>query len=198
MAKFVGDELERIELTHADEWWEWLSANHLQSASVWVVTFKKHVPEWYVATTDLIDAALAFGWIDSLPRRLDEDRTMLRFSPRKAGSAWSLVNKQKIERLFALGKMRPSGIARIEEAKADGSWERIDQAGLLEEPDDLQDLFSESPEAKANWDRFPPSTRRAILEWILQARTDATRQKRIAETVEKAERGIRANQWSKS
>lgn len=191
------DQLRQVEIQSLIEWRRWLEHHWAETASVWVVSYRKHVVERHVPTPDLVDEALCFGWIDSRPRALDADRTMLLFSPRKPGSAWSKVNKEKIERLITEGRMAEPGLAKIESAKADGSWERIDQAGQLTEPDDLSAAFDLDPVAFGHWQAFPPSTRRAILEWILQARTEATRSKRVAETVTKAQVNERANQWVK-
>ncbi|OSZ72814.1 hypothetical protein CAP39_01295 [Sphingomonas sp. IBVSS1] len=172
---------------------DWLAAHHAQAGSIWLVTWKKGDPR-HISYDDIVEEALCFGWIDSLPRKLDAQRTMLRLSPRKPGSGWSTVNKARIERLLAAGMMAPAGLAMITLAKADGSWTRLDGAGALTEPDDLRAALAAAPGAAGHWATFPPSTRRAILEWIAQARTAATRERRIQTTASEAAVGRRANQ----
>jgi uncharacterized protein YdeI (YjbR/CyaY-like superfamily) len=141
----------------------------------------------------VVDEALCFGWIDSLPRRLDADRSMLLLSPRKPGSGWSKVNKDKVARLTADGRMAPAGLAKVEAAKADGSWARLDAVDALAEPDDLVAALDADPAARANFDAFPRSSRRGILEWIVNAKRPETRAARIATTVALASENRKAN-----
>jgi uncharacterized protein YdeI (YjbR/CyaY-like superfamily) len=189
------DQFERVEVTTRAQWRDWLSANHRQTESVWVVTFKIGALQPRVPYDDLVEEALAFGWVDSLPRKLDAERTMLLMSPRKPGSNWSAVNKARIETMTAAGLMHPAGLAKIEQARADGSWTALDAVDRLEVPADLADAFDQRPGSAEAFAAFPPSTRRGILEWIGNARRPETRAARIAETAEKAARGERANQW---
>ncbi|WP_029415759.1 YdeI/OmpD-associated family protein [Brevundimonas bacteroides] len=194
MAKALG-QFERVEVTDRAQWRYWLSANHEQTESVWVVTFKKGASQPRVPYDDLVEEALAFGWVDSLPRKLDAERTMLLMSPRKPGSNWSAVNKARIDKMTAAGLMHPAGLAKIEQAKADGSWSALDAVDRLEVPADLAAAFAERTGSAEAFAAFPPSTRRGILEWIGNAKRPETRAARIAETAEKAARGERANQW---
>ncbi len=166
-----------------------------QAQSVWLVTWKKASGDRHVPYGDIVDEALCFGWIDSLPRKLDAARSMLLLSPRKRGSAWSAVNKARLERLAAAGLIHPAGQAAIDAARADGSWSRLDAVDALVVPPDLEDAFAARPGAAENFGRFPPSARRGILEWIVQARRPETRHRRVTETADLAQRNIRANQF---
>lgn len=186
------DDLPRVEVRSIDELDAWLAANGAASGSVWIVTYKKGRGP-FVAYADMVDTLLAHGWIDSLPRTLDADRTMHLASPRKAGSAWSAINKAKIARLAAEGLMRPNGLAVVNRAKADGSWAALDGVETLVPPADLAAALVANPEAERHFARFPPSSRRGILEWIAAAKTATTRGKRIAETVAKAAENRKAN-----
>jgi uncharacterized protein YdeI (YjbR/CyaY-like superfamily) len=143
----------------------------------------------------MVRVALCFGWIDSIPGKVDELRTKLYFSPRKPGSAWSQSNKVRVEELEDQGLMRPAGQAKVDEAKASGMWSKIDEAQNAIVPDDLKAAFETYPGSSANFEAFPRGVRKQILEWITQAKTAPTRQKRIAETAELAGNNIRANQW---
>jgi uncharacterized protein YdeI (YjbR/CyaY-like superfamily) len=174
----------------------WLAANHESARGVWVTTWKKDSGEPYVPRGELVDAALAYGWIDSRPRKVDEWRTALLITPRKPTSAWSRVNKDKVEMLIADGRMAAPGLKAIERAKANGSWEKLDDVEAGTVPDDLEVAFDRHPGAREQWDAFPRSARRAILEWIAQAKARGNaRAKRVTETAELASRGERANQW---
>ena len=183
----------RVEVASRAELRAWLQGNHTRTTSIWLVTWKKAAVARHVPYSDVVDEALCFGWIDSLPRKLDADRTMVRLSPRKPGSAWSAVNKTKIERLLADGRMTNAGLAAIDRAKADGSWSLLDSSATLSPPPDLAKALTADPAAKLNFDAFPPSVRRAILEWITQAKTPETRARRINETARLAADNIRAN-----
>ena len=186
------DRFQRVEISSRDDLHRWLLENHTQTESIWLVIFKKHVADKHVNHWDIVDEGLCFGWIDSRVAKLDEDRSMLLFSPRKPTSAWSRVNKDRLEKLFAENRMQPSGLKSIEIAKENGSWEKIDQATSAEPPQDFLDALNASEAAKENWAKFPPSSRRAILEWILLAKRPETRANRIQETVQKAAQGVRA------
>jgi uncharacterized protein YdeI (YjbR/CyaY-like superfamily) len=184
----------RIPVASRAEWRAWLRKNRRRQQSVWVVSWKKGDPR-YVAYGDLVEEALCFGWIDSLPRKLDASRTMLLMAPRKASSAWSRLNKQRAEKLIADGSMTAAGLRVIAAAKAAGLWSKLDGVEDLKIPPDLQKALRAHPGAKLNFDAFPRSAKRGILDWILQAKRAETRAKRIAETAQLAARNVRANQW---
>jgi uncharacterized protein YdeI (YjbR/CyaY-like superfamily) len=189
-----GQELEQVEIDSRAALRAWLSAHHARTQSVWLVVWKKAAGARHVPYDDIVEEALCFGWIDSLPRKLDDERSMLLLSPRKRGSAWSRLNKQRLARLLRDGLVEAPGLAVIEAAKQDGSWSRLDSAGELTVPDDLLAAFEAFPGAQDLFNAFPPSTRRAILELIAQARTPPTRARRVEETARQAQQNIRANQ----
>ena len=141
-----------------------------------------------------VEEAVAYGWIDSKARKLDEERTAMWMSPRKPGSAWSRPNKERIERLERAGLMTDAGRRAIDVAKQDGSWTRLDSVWDLVVPDDLDAAFASHPGSRESWESFPVSARRASLQWIVEARTDATRTKRVETTAAEAAAGRRINQ----
>jgi uncharacterized protein YdeI (YjbR/CyaY-like superfamily) len=181
-------------LTRA-EWRAWLEANHARADGVWLVSYKKATGKPAVTYDESVEEALCFGWVDSKGGKLDDERTMLYFAPRKGRSGWSRPNKGRVERMLAAGLMTPAGLAKIEAAKADGSWSLLDEVEDLVIPPDLGAALDGYPAARANFEAFPRSARRGILEWIVQAKTPATRAKRVAETAALAEENQRANQW---
>jgi uncharacterized protein YdeI (YjbR/CyaY-like superfamily) len=177
------------------DWRAWLAANHTQRQGVWLVYLKQSSGDATFTDGDAVDEALCFGWIDSLPRKLDDRRTMLYFSPRKTGSPWSAVNKRKIEALEASGRMTSIGRAKIDAAKADGSWSLLDAIERLEEPADLTAALAKSVAAAKNWSAFPPSARKGALWIIASSKTEATRAKRIAQCVRLAIMNERLGQF---
>lgn len=183
-------------LTRA-EWRAWLHENHHRDEGVWLVRYKKSSGKPAVDVNEAIEEAVCFGWIDSLPRKLDEKRTMLYFTPRKIGSNWSALNKTRAEKMIEAGLMTPAGMEKIEAAKKDGSWNALDAVEALTIPADLKRAFDLYPSAEENFEAFPRSVKRGILEWILNAKRPETRKKRIEETARLAAANIRANQWPK-
>ncbi len=187
---------EQIEVSSRAELRRWLEENHARTQSVWLVTWKKGDPR-YLPYGEIVEEALCFGWVDSLPRKLDAARSMLLLSPRRAGSGWSKVNKDKAGRLIESGLMHPAGFARIEASKRDGGWDKLDSASALIVPDDLAEAFRRHPSSAQEWEAFPKSAKRGILEWILQAKRPETRARRIEKTAQLAARGERALEWRK-
>lgn len=193
MARRAGENLERVEISDREALARWLAENHARRESVWLVLPRKGAAGGGLAWSEVVDEALCWGWIDSLPRSLDEARTMLLLSPRKPGSAWSKVNRDKVARLIAEARMRPAGLAAVAAAKANGSYERLAAVDDLAPPPDLAAALAADEAARAAFARFAPSSRRGILEWILQAKKPETRAARVARTVALAARGLRAN-----
>ena len=181
----------------AAQWRTWLEQHHAESRGIWLISHKKGSGQRSMSYDEAVEIALCFGWIDSKPRALDDGRSMLWFSPRRKGSAWSRKNKERIVRLIAASSMHPAGLARIQEARADGSWSKLDAVERLEIPPDLQAAFQAHPPSESHFEAFPRSTKRAILEWIGNAKTAETRLKRVTETARLAADNVRANQWVK-
>ncbi|MEO0457220.1 MAG: YdeI/OmpD-associated family protein [Cyanobacteria bacterium P01_A01_bin.114] len=187
----------KVEVTSRQQWRDWLMENHARRESIWLVTYKKAAGNRYLPYDAIVEEALCFGWVDSLPRALDAERTMLLLSPRQPKSAWSKLNKDRVAKMVAAGLMHPAGLKKIEQAKQDGAWYFLDDVEALVVPDDLQAALNQYPNAAQHFEAFPPSTKRGILEWIKLAKRAATRAKRIAETARLAEENIRANQPKK-
>jgi uncharacterized protein YdeI (YjbR/CyaY-like superfamily) len=177
------------------EWRAWLEQNHAQPEGVWLISYKKATGRPRVEYDDAVEEALCFGWIDSKPNKLDEERSMLWFAPRKPGSGWSRPNKERVERMMAAGLMTPAGLEKVEAAKQDGSWQALDAIEALEIPPDLEAALAAYSSARQHFDAFPRSVKRGILEWISTAKKPETRAKRVEETARLAEQNIRANQW---
>jgi uncharacterized protein YdeI (YjbR/CyaY-like superfamily) len=174
------------------EWRAWLIEHHQTSRGVHLAGWRRasgRVPIDYVACTE---EALCVGWIDSKASVLDEERSLLWFSPRKPGSGWARTNKERVARLTAAGLMLPAGLAIVEQAKRSGTWTLLDDVEDLVVPDDLAAALDGLPGARANWDAFPPSARRQDLYWLVTAKRPETRSRRLAEIAARAARNERA------
>jgi uncharacterized protein YdeI (YjbR/CyaY-like superfamily) len=190
----VADDRPRLEIRSRAEWRAWLAEHHESSTGVWLITFKKHRGP-YVSYDDVVEEALAFGWVDSKGLGVDENRSSLLMTPRKPKSGWSRPNKQRIEKLTAAGLMAPAGLAAVALAKETGTWTALDDIENLVEPPDLTAALDANPDARRHWDAFPPSAKKVLLGWITTAKRPATREKRVAETVAKAALNQRASEW---
>ena len=184
--------------TTVAEWRTWLNEHEADPDGVWLISWKKSSGKPAMTYDQAVDEAIAYGWVDSLTRSLDDERSMLWFAPRKPTSAWSRVNKQRVERLIGEGRMQPRGMAMVDLAKQQGTWTALDDIENLIEPDDLANALNAAPSARQAWDGFPRSAKRGILEWISLAKKPETRAQRIQTTVDEAVLGRRANQWRPS
>lgn len=189
------DDAEIVEVRDRAALRRWLARHHTRDAGVWLTIHKRGATGGSLAYDEAVREALCYGWIDATARKLDDERYLLWYAPRRPGSGWSAVNKRRIEELVADGSMAEPGLAAIGAAKADGSWSRLDRSDALEVPDDLEAAFERRPGSRAHWDGFPPGVRKQLLGWIYSAKRDETRARRVDETASQAARGERANQW---
>ncbi len=175
---------EPIFFASAAEWRAWLEANHATESEVWVGMWRK-VHGKGMTWSEAVDEALCFGWIDSVAKRVDDDRRMQRFTPRKPVSNWSLVNVRKVEQLRADGKMRPAGEAAFARRRADKtgvySFEQRDAAAFTPEQ---HAQFEAHAAAWAHWQARPPGYRKQATWWVVSAKREETRARRLATLIE--------------
>ncbi|WP_037307866.1 YdeI/OmpD-associated family protein [Amycolatopsis orientalis] len=173
------------------EWRAWLAENADSEKEVWLVIPHKDSGIPGIRIHEAMEQALCFGWIDGLHRKNDATSSRLRFTPRDPRSSWSRVNRERAARLIAEGQMTARGQAMIELAKEKGRWQVVpDGEGV---PEDLRVRLDADVAARTHFEKFPPSSKRLILEWILTAKKPETRERRIARTVELAAVNRRAN-----
>jgi uncharacterized protein YdeI (YjbR/CyaY-like superfamily) len=172
------------------EWEAWLDAEHQASDGVWIKFAKKGSGVETVVYAEALDVALCYGWIDSQVRSVDERFYLQRFTPRRARSKWSQVNRAKIEELTKQGRMRPAGLEQVELAKADGRWEAAYASPAnMQIPDDLRAALDASPSAAEFWAGLNKSNRFAILYQLQDAKKPETRARRLGKFVGMLERG---------
>ena len=188
------DAAERIHPDSLVEWSRWLEQNHERPAGVWLVSWKKSTGRQAFGYEDAVVEALRFGWIDSKGGKVDDERTMLWFAPRRKSSAWSRSNKERIARLEREGRLEAAGRRSVEAAKANGTWTLLDDVEDLVVPEDLAAALDALPGARGSWDAFLPSARRQSLYWIAEAKRPETRSRRVEETARLAAKGERIDQ----
>ncbi|RPD38078.1 YdeI/OmpD-associated family protein [Chitinophaga barathri] len=177
---------------NAKEWRGWLSKNGEKETAVHLIFYRKDSGKEGVKYEEAVEQALCYGWIDGQANRRDEDSRYIRFTPRKPKGNWSISNRERVERMIKTGQMTKRGQAMIDLAKEIGTWDNFVDPQNTVMPADLKKLFSKHTTALKHFETFPPSTKRAIFEWIATAKRPETRQKRLEETVEKAAGNIRA------
>ncbi|MET0831017.1 MAG: YdeI/OmpD-associated family protein [Acidimicrobiia bacterium] len=164
-------------------WRRWLADHHATSPGVWVVSWKRHTGRPRPGYEALVEEALCFGWIDSQAKTVDADRSMQRFTPRRAGSVWVRSNKERVARLVAAGRMAPAGLAKVEAAKADGSWTAYEPVEAMEVPDDLAAALAADPDARFGWEALSRTARQQLLWGVISAKREETRARRIVAAV---------------
>lgn len=173
------------------DWRQWLDKNHESKQSVWLIfyTKKSNIPS--LSWSEAVDEALCFGWIDSTKKTIDDSSYIQFFSKRKPKSNWSKINKEKVQLLTENGLMTAAGFDSIETAKQNGSWNILDEVEELIIPNDLEKAFKEHEGSKNYFLSLSKSARKIILGWIVLAKRQETRQKRIDEVVKSAKQNLK-------
>jgi uncharacterized protein YdeI (YjbR/CyaY-like superfamily) len=166
------------------EWRAWLEGHHAADTELWLGFWKKSADHSGLTYDEAVDQALCFGWIDGVLNRIDEQRHRIRFTPRRRGSNWSRVNVEKVARLEEKGLMTDAGRAAHEAGRHDPrglySYENTKEVEL---PPAYLEMLAASPAALAFFESQRPSYRRAVKRWVMAAKQEATRDRRMAELV---------------
>jgi uncharacterized protein YdeI (YjbR/CyaY-like superfamily) len=166
----------------------WLAAHHGEMRPAWLACYRPHHPD-FLSPMESTEELLCWGWINSVPRALDADRSMVLIAPRKVTSAWSAVNKALADKARASGAMTPAGEAKIAMAQANGMWSFLDDVEALLVPQDLAARLT--GKAGEVWAAWPRTVKRGTLEWLKMAKGLETRAARITEIATSAEAGLR-------
>jgi uncharacterized protein YdeI (YjbR/CyaY-like superfamily) len=173
-----------------EAWERWLDENHASSAGAWVKIAKKGSGLATVAYPEVLELAIAYGWIDGQRKALDDRHFLQRFTPRKPRSRWSKINRETAGRLIASGRMKPAGQAEVERAKADGRWDAAYESQRTATiPEDLARALDENPKARELFERLGSQNRYAILYRVGDAKRPETRARRIAQFVQMLNEG---------
>jgi uncharacterized protein YdeI (YjbR/CyaY-like superfamily) len=176
-------------------WRQWLKKNHKSKQSIWLICYKKESGIPTISWSEAVDEALCFGWIDSTRKSIDSEKFMQFFGKRKVSSTWSKINKEKITKLIAEGRMTKAGLESIEAAKQNGSWEILDSVEDLTIPKDLAKAFKTKACSKEFFMSLSKSVRKSMLQWIILAKRPETREKRINELAELASQKQKPKQF---
>jgi uncharacterized protein YdeI (YjbR/CyaY-like superfamily) len=183
---------EAWDFASAAAWRAWLADNHDVEKEAWLVICKKHAGVPGLTYIEALEEALCFGWIDGILKRVDDEKHLIRFSPRRRNSIWSELNKKRVRTLIREGRMTEAGLARIREAKANGQWHKAAQReDVTLVPPELAAALAQNEQARRNFEKLAPCYRKQFLYWIGSAKRDETREKRVAEAVTLLARGRR-------
>lgn len=171
-------------------WRSWLEQHHVSSSEAWLIIPKAHGGLPGMSLAEAIEEALCFGWIDSIMKSIDDRSYALRFTPRKAGSNWSVSNKRRVQKLIQEGRMTPAGMAKVT-FPLDETCEARQASGLDELSGEVHKILKSNPVAWANFEKLPASAREIYLRWIVSARKEDTRLKRARTAVELLEYNLR-------
>ena len=172
-----------------EEFRAWLEANHARETELWMGLYKKHVPDRGLTWEQAVPEALCFGWIDSVSQRIDDDARRQRWTPRKASSNWSTVNIALVEQLTAEGRMRPAGIAAFERRGEDRSGVYSHENAESELPAEAAARLAADAAASAFLEAATPTYRRQVIHWVLTAKQEATRERRLVQLIENSAAG---------
>lgn len=168
----------QVEITSTKELREWLQKNYAQKESIWLVTYKKEVPDKYVSVAEILDELLCFGWIDGVRRKLDEQKTIQLIAPRQV-QHWTKTYKDRFAKLDKEGRMTDAGRQAVALSKQNGLWNFMDDVDALIKPEDFIECLEKHSPAMQNFDAINASSKRFMLRYIKIAKTAATRAKRI-------------------
>jgi uncharacterized protein YdeI (YjbR/CyaY-like superfamily) len=169
--------MKTLYVEHRKQWRSWLAKNGTQAKEIWLIYPKKHSGKIRIPYDHAVEEALCFGWIDGITGKLDADRYVQRFTPRRPASRWSPINIRRARKLIAAGQMTASGLQAFRP-------ERKAEAHPTELPAALQEMFQKRATAWENFQHFPPFYRRMTIAWVASARKDETRMRRLDKLIE--------------
>ena len=166
----------------ADQWRKWLEEHHDSESEVWLIFYKRHTGVASIAYLDALDEALCFGWVDSLVKRLDDSRYARKFTPRKADSRWSVINRKRYAALKASARLKPAGINRAPTDRSNGPRPpRFQMPRTL--PRYIQTALRKQPAAWRYFQTLAPSHQRRYIGWIETAKREETKSRRLLEAI---------------
>jgi len=167
-------------------WRSWLRRHHDRHPGVWLIFYKRRTGKISIPYDDAVEEALCWGWVDSRIMRIDSEMFARRFTPRRPGSKWSPYNVERARRMIDEGRMMEAGLVQVREAEKRGIWSPPQsRSHNLQMPSFLSDAISSDSRAQANFKRMARSYRDQFVAWVANAKTEATRKKRVTETLEK-------------
>ena len=182
--------MKQLYITNRNEWNKWLSKHHNEEKEVWLVFLKKETRKPSIEYESAVEEALCFGWIDSVIKKIDDEKYARKFTPRKDKSRWSELNKRRAERMITEGRMTEFGLAKIETAKKSGNWDKVERLDIsFDLPPEFKQALAKNKKAKEHFAKLAPTYQKHYIGWITVAKRQETKQKRIKESISLLEKG---------
>jgi uncharacterized protein YdeI (YjbR/CyaY-like superfamily) len=183
--------MKTVYIATRNKWRNWLTEYHdREEKGIWLVFYKKATKKPTLEYEEAIEEALSFDWIDSIIKKIDEEKYARKFTPRRAGSVWSQLNKKRADKMIKQGRMTKMGLAKIKEAKKTGLWDKDPRPKIsLDVPEELTAALAKNKKAKENFNKLALTYRRHYIMWIAAAKRAETKKRRIAESIALLERG---------
>jgi uncharacterized protein YdeI (YjbR/CyaY-like superfamily) len=182
--------LNQLYVKSGTEWRNWLQNNHNKVADVWLIFYKKETGKPSIDYEVAVEEALCFGWIDSLVRKIDEQRYSRKFTPRKDKSVWSESNKKRVKKVIKEGRMTEYGLEKVKAAKKSGKWyEDVKPDISFNIPTDFEKALKKNNKAKEYFEKLSLSQRKHYIVWVGTAKREKTIEKRIEESIKLLKQG---------
>jgi uncharacterized protein YdeI (YjbR/CyaY-like superfamily) len=166
-----------------EEWRAWLEDHHRSETEVWLIYYKKQSGRPRIPYDHAVEEAICFGWIDSIVKRMDDERFAQKFTPRRDASRWSALNKRRLRKLIRDGRMTEAGLATVDATALDEEPDAKPSARAMDLPRALKQALMANPKAWKNFQNLAPSYRRHYVGWIMQAKKEETRVRRLREAI---------------
>jgi uncharacterized protein YdeI (YjbR/CyaY-like superfamily) len=178
--------MKKLYIKNRNEWRKWLQKYHGKVNELWLIFYKKKTGKPTIDYESAVEEALCFGWIDSIVKKIDEEKYLRKFTPRKNNSVWSGPNKKRVKKLIKEGRMTEFGLEKINAAKKSGWWNKIIEKPKIsyDAPKDFIVALNKNKKAKSNFDKFSYSDKKRYYMWINIAKKKETKQRRIKESIE--------------
>lgn len=183
--------MKQLDITNREIWRAWLAENHQKENEIWLVFYKKESGHPSLAYESAVEESLCYGWIDSLIKKIDDQKYARKFTPRSAASLWSESNKKRIKKLIEQGRMTEHGLKLIQAAQKSGCWDQAANRPEIspEIPAELLQALEQNAKAKVFFDQLAPTYQKQFSIWISLAKRPQTREKRLRESLTLLERG---------
>lgn len=182
--------MQQLTVKTRDQWRQWLRQNHDKSDGVWLVFYKKHIGKPTLDYNAAVGEALCFGWIDSLIKKIDDERYARKMTPRNSNSRWSELNKRRVKKLMKQGLMAEPGLAKVSEAKRSGVWDKPDRPVVSQQvPAELKTALAKNKKAQAFFNQLAPTYKKHFILWISMAKRQDTKDRRVKEAIALLEKG---------
>ena len=178
-----GDLRKTLYVTSREEWRVWLTTHHQSETEVWLIFYKKHSGQPRISYDHAVEEALCFGWIDSIVKRIDDEKFAQKFTPRRDGSRWSALNVRRLRKLIREGRMTEAGLVKVDRTTLSGRPRAKPSGGDMDIPRVAKQALMANAKAWRNFRSLTPSRRNAYIRLMTDAKTEETRERRLREAI---------------